>query len=106
MKDALISLGYLILELMGRGVVLNKDILIEHCKKGDLIDYLLSYADNKIHNYHFYPNEIALINNNFYEFMIISKLNILGNRPDQCIYNYETQGLNAVLFTIIYFLSN
>ena len=106
MRSALVSLGYLALELIGRGVVIDKDILIEHCKKGEIVEYLLSYADNEVNNYHFYQDEIDFINNNLYEYMIVSKLNIYGNRPDQHIKKTKTQGLNAVLLVVIYYLSD
>lgn len=105
-RSALVSLGYLALELMGGDVVIDKDILIEHCKKGDIVEYLLSYADNEVHNYHFYQDEIDFIDNNLYDYMLVSKLNILGNRPDQHICNAKTQGLNAVLLVVIYYLSD
>ena len=106
MRSALVSLGYLALELMGRDVVIDKDILIDHCKKGDIVEYLLSYADDEVHNYHFYQNEIEFIDNNLYDYILVSKLNNLGNRPDQHIYNAKTQGLNAVLLVVIYYLSD
>lgn len=106
MKSALESLGYLALELMGHGIVLDKDVLVEHCEKGDIVEFLLSFANHEIHNYHFYQKEITFINNKLYEYFNVAKLTISGNRPDQHIYNAKTQGLNAILFVVVYYLSD
>ena len=105
-REALVEFGVFVLELMGRGKQFDKDDIVTHCENGDIVDYLILAFENNFNNLHMPEPIKEYINENFFEFISTAELSREGNRPDQSIYDSKTQGLNALLFTIIYYLEN
>lgn len=105
LREALSDFGYLVLELMGRGITLSKDEIIEHCDKHDIVDYLLSFANGNMLNIHMPDSEKNILNAKLDDFCETVDIRKFGNRPDQSIYKSEKQGLNALLFVTLSYLS-